>query len=237
MPLTRHERISPDELRTRLDRIAFDNLAVKVGVADLIPLLERYPDLLDKLGNRNVIRAYVLAIRLSRGVLATIEGMPNALYLHNYRQVNYQLDTLALALADCIERAGYTAVPVAASQVVSKKPMLGHVSHRLLAQWAGLGWRGRNHLLVTKEFGSQIRLVSVVTNAPLTPSTPMLVAACGSCHACVDACPAHALGDSFEDYDLRACYDKLTEFSSIPFVSQHICGICQRMCGGELGPA
>jgi len=224
-------------VRSQLDAIARTNMAFATGVADLVALRERYPDLLAKLANVPVIRAYVAAIRLHRGVLGTVEGMPNALYMHHYRQVNYQLDTISLGIAAKLESEGFIAVAVAASQIATKKPMTGHISHRLLGQWAGIGWRGRNNLLVSLEAGSQMRLVSVLTDAPLCPDRVVHRCLCGECTLCRDACPAQAIEETPESFRLDKCYDKLCEFTHIPFVSQHICGVCQRACGGRQGSA
>ena len=222
-------------LRKELDEIAKRNLVVKTGVADIIVIKDRYPDILSRIGNVPVTRAFVMAMRLQRGVLSTIQGKPNPLYMHNYRQINYRLDRASIEIAAHIEMQGFLAVPIAASQNVSKRPMTGHISHRLLAQWAGLGWRGRNNLLVTPEFGSQVRLVSILTNAPLDPDMPELVMRCGSCRRCIEQCPAHAIGETFEEIDIKACFKKLCEFAHIPFVSHNICGVCQKVCGGMAG--
>ena len=227
-------KISPQQLRTEIDKIASLNYMFKYGVADLAPILERYPNILENVENIPVTRAYVMAIALQRGVLETIKGKPNALYMHHYRQINYKLDRTALEVATHIESYGYMAVAIGASQTVSKKPMRGHISHRLLASWAGLGWRGRNNLLVTYEHGAQQRLITVLTNAPLLADKPMLYSDCGSCRACVDVCPARALPKRCEDFNLGACSRKLVEHTHLPYVSHHICGVCQKACVSKL---
>jgi ferredoxin len=221
-------------MRQALFEIAQRSACPVVGVADLDSLKREVPGFMDSLAGLKVNRAVVTLYPLQRGVLSLIEIGPNALYMHHYRQVNYQLDTVALEMANYLESLGHLTVSVAASQTISKKPMLGHVSHRLLAQWAGLGWRGRNNLLVTEKWGAAIRLVSVLTDAPLDPDEPIRESQCGSCRACVTACPAKAIGETAEQFDLERCYEKLTEHTHIPFVSQHICGVCQKVCLGRL---
>ncbi len=222
------------ELRAGLNKIASSNCMALWGVADLEKAKQTEPDLLSMLADAPVTRAFVMALRLHKGVLYTIEGGPNALYMHHYKQVNYRLDRTALEVGEYLERHGYLAIAVAASQIVTKKPMTGHISHRTLAQAAGLGWRGRNNLLVTEKFGAQVRLVSVLTDAPLLPDSPVEGLHCGKCRACVSACPAKAIGESPDQFNLEACYAKLTEFTRIPFVSQHICGVCQKVCDGRV---
>jgi epoxyqueuosine reductase len=135
--------------------------------------------------------AVVVAIRVSHAVLSTLEDGPNLLYLHHYRQLNAHLDRAATVISAEIERQGCSALPVPASQIVDWKKMSGQVSHKAIARLAGLGWHGRNNLLVTPQLGSQVRLATILTDLPLSPDHP-LEADCGSCRRCVAVCPAKA---------------------------------------------
>jgi epoxyqueuosine reductase QueG len=74
-----------------------------------------------------------------------------------------------------------------------------------------------------------VRLVSVLTDAPLQPDAP-LDRDCGRCVACVRVCPAEAIQGRREAFRLDLCYQKLSEFTKIPFVGQHICGVCVKAC-------
>ena len=65
--------------------------------------------------------------------------------------------------------------------------------HKTIATLSGLGWIGKNNLLITPEFGPAVRLASLFTNAPLPSGEPILESRCGNCTACVDACPGKAL--------------------------------------------
>jgi len=181
-------------------------------------------------------------------VLGTIASEPNPIYFHHYRQVNYQLDTLAVELATAIERAGFLALPIAASQTLDSEDRTAHLSHRHMGLLADLGWRGKNNLLVNARWGCAFRLVSVLTDAPLEdgcrpprpakPGTPPFYGrgeGCGDCTACADACPAGAIGKTPEAFDLERCAAKLSEFRKMPRMGQRICGVCQRACA-EAGP-
>ena len=66
--------------------------------------------------------------------------------------------------------------------------------HKTVAGMAGLGWIGRNNLLVTEKYGCKLALCTVLTNAPL-PADPAkeIPNRCGGCMACVRACPEGAL--------------------------------------------
>jgi len=216
----------------KLEELARSMGAKAFGVADLNKLKENNPDLLKMLPGY-YSRAIVTGIRLQKTVLKDIQNSPTPLYFHNYRQVNYQLDALALMLADRIQNAGFNALAVPASQIISKDPMRGHISHKLLGWAAGIGFIGRNTLLVHPDYGSQLRYVSVLTDMPLKANAPY-VGDCGLCKACIPVCPARAIKDRKEDFNLKACYEKLTEFTKIPFVGQHICGVCVKACSGRI---
>ena len=174
--------------------------------------------------------AVSVALRLAPAVLGTLEDHPNQLYEHHYRQVNFALDRLALDLATLIQNLGAKALPVAASQLVDWQNQRGHLSHKRIAVAAGLGWLGRNNLLVTPRFGAQVRLVTVLTDLELDPDRP-LERGCGSCHACITACPAKAIGETPAEFKHLDCFALLKEFQSKRYVSQYICGLCVRACG------
>jgi epoxyqueuosine reductase len=175
--------------------------------------------------------AVVIALRVSRAVLSTLEDGPNLLYFHHYRQINAQLDRAATRISAEIERRGCLALPIAASQIVDWEKMTGQVSHKAIARLAGLGWQGRNNLLVTPQLGAQVRLATILTDFALAPDHP-LEADCGSCHRCAAVCPAKAIRDDPAEFDLPACYDKLNEFRKTRHIQQHICGVCVKACFG-----
>jgi epoxyqueuosine reductase QueG len=175
-------------------------------------------------------RAVVMGIRLADDVLEGITDRPTPLYFHHYRQANYFLDRAAFDVALLLQNAHYSALAVPASQVISKDPMRGLVCHRTLGWAAGLGRRGRNNLLVHPVYGARVRYVSVLTDAPLEAGKPD-DSDCGDCRECVKACPVGAIHESMEDFDLKACKAELDEFVHLPFIGQHICGICVKACG------
>ena len=216
------------DLREVLRAVATQDGASVFGVADLEGLSARVPELFRDLPG-SFSRAISMGVKLSDAVVEEIADRPTALYFHLYRQANYLLDRVAMRVAMELERAGYVALAVPASQIIEASPMRGHVSHREIAHAAGLGWWGRNNLLVSPEAGSRLRLVTVLTDAPLAVDSP-LEADCGSCRACVVVCPAGAIKDDRREFDLETCYRKLCEFRRMPFIGQHICGVCVKAC-------
>jgi epoxyqueuosine reductase len=200
------------------------------GICNLEELRKEHPSLLEDVPG-DFTRALVLGIPVPAGCLAGITDRPTLAYFHHYRQLNHILDGFAVRAAVAIEESGSKALAVAASQITAWQPAAkGHVSHKLLAAAAGLGWRGRNNLLVTARYGSRIRLVSILTDMPIEAANSPVEMSCGSCRACLASCPAGAIKDDAAQFDVRACSEKLAEFSKIQFIGQRICGVCVKAC-------
>lgn len=170
-----------------------------------------------------------IGVRLADAVMDSIDDHPTPLYLHHYRQANYTLDRIGFHVAALIQHRGGKAIPIAASQIVDWDHQRGHLSHKRVAQAAGLGWLGRNNLLVHPEHGARIRLVSILTDLPLQTNTPM-ENSCGTCRQCIDVCPAKAIKEKVEEFDHWGCFEKLKEFRNKYNVGQYICGVCVKAC-------
>ena len=198
------------------------------GVASLPDLEELALDL-SPATIRNLTTGIALGVRLSDGVLEDITDHPSRLYLHHYRQTNYFLDRNAWELARLIEDMGGTAMAIAASQTIDWINQRGHLSHKEVARRAGLGWIGRNNLLVTPEYGSRIRLVTILTDLPLPPDHP-LERDCGDCHECVELCPAGAIAEELSEFDHIKCYEQLGRFKKGLNLGHYICGVCVKAC-------
>jgi hypothetical protein len=232
-------------LRDELESLARGGGIVAFGVADLAAFRARAPGGFLDTPHEFAGRAVVCAIRVHDTVLAGIRDRPTPLYMHHYRQLNFALDRFALALAQRLVQRGHRALPIPASQVIRhcmdargrRTPALAHVSHRELAYQAGLGWWGRNNLLVTPRCGARVRLVSVLTDAPLPADEPIeWTCDAVGCFDCVPLCPAGAIDRDREAFVLPACAAKLTEFMRLPNVGQHICGVCVKACKGPKAP-
>ncbi|MDD5610533.1 MAG: hypothetical protein PHH69_03190 [Candidatus Omnitrophica bacterium] len=177
-------------------------------------------------------RAIILGMRVSSVLLEEIEDHPTRLYFQHYRTLNAALDQAALRVTNWLQAHGYRALPVPASQILDWQKQTAHLSHKKLGQLAGIGWIGRNNLLVNDKLGSQFRLVSILTDAALKPDKP-LKKDCQRCFKCVSLCPAKAIKDKPEVFDHLACFAKLKEFQQKRLVDQFICGICVRACSGN----
>ena len=199
------------------------------GVADVAEIKHEFN--LPKVSVEKFSRGIVLGKRLLDAVIEEIVDRPTALYFHHYRQLNFFLDRGAFLVASKIQELGFQALPIPASQITDWKKQQSHVSHKKVGYLAGLGWIGRNNLLVNPDLGSRARLVTILTDMPLETDNPLDLD-CGSCRACIGVCPAKAIHENVADFDHWLCFDKLKEFRNSGVVGQHICGVCIKACPG-----
>ncbi len=221
-----------DENKKKLKKFAHDTGLDVFGVADVTEVREEFG--LDSMVRRQFDFGISLGKHLIRSVLDDIKDSPTGLYFHHYRQINYFLDRAALQVSLFIQEAGHKALPIPASQIIDWDKQLAHVSHKKVALLAGLGWLGRNNLVVAQEFGSQVRLVTVLTDMPLTQDRPLELD-CRTCTTCLSFCPAKAIKMDKKNFDHRSCFEKLKEFKRTGIVTQHICGVCVKACPGNAG--
>ncbi len=66
-------------------------------------------------------------------------------------------------------------------------------NHKMAATSAGLGWIGKNGLLISADYGPRLTLATVLTDAPLDTDGPMEYSLCGDCLLCVTHCPSQAI--------------------------------------------
>ena len=117
----------------------------------------------------------------------------------------------------------------------------GELSDRAVAERAGIGWSGKNTMIITPEFGSYVYLGDLITNVPFEPDQPM-EDQCGTCNKCVDVCPTGALVQGGQ-LNAKRCIAFLTqtkgflpdEFRSKIGNRLYGCDTCQTVCPKNKG--
>ena len=225
------EEIKHAHLKKRLENLVYENGGDLFGVADLEPASK----FITVQGGKTIgefPRGISIGIRLSDVIVdehSPDEKRELSIYWHHiYRVITPYLDRLALRVQRELQGDGYRAFPIPGSTPYNTKTLKGVISHKLSAHLSGLGWIGKNCLLITPDFGPRVRFVTILTDAPL-PAGTVLDKRCGQCKACVVACPVNAFrGIEFKAsdpvearFDTRACE---------AYRRTHPCGLCVAKC-------
>ena len=193
------------------EEIAEFPYAISIGITLLKPIIEQLPN------------------RLKRSVAVSYKH-------HAYDVINQRLDLTASLIGSFLQKKGYRAYPIPAAKRIDDSRICAVFSHKLAAHLAGIGWIGKNCLLITPKDGPGVRFASILTDAPLKPNYKTIDEQCGSCMECVNACPVKAFtGKNFNPnesreirYDARKC-EKY--FASIEKKGQlPVCGLCIYSC-------
>src|SRR5438105_13734779 len=151
--------------------------------------------------------------------------LPRYTWTDNYAELREKLDELGRRLG------GNYRVLVDANQHVDRQA----------ASRAGVGFYGKNTLLITRKYGSWVVLGTLVTDVDLEPTAPLDLD-CGSCRLCIDACPTGAL-DEPGTLDATRCLSYWTQ-APAPLPAEYRseledrvygCDICQDVCPWNRG--
>jgi epoxyqueuosine reductase len=115
-----------------------------------------------------------------------------------------------------------------------------HVDREAAAR-SGVGFYGKNTLLITRRHGSWVVLGTLITDAELEPTTP-LDADCGECRLCIDACPTDALAEAGTldatrclSYWSQSAHAMPAEYEPKMGAQVYGCDICQDVCPWNRG--
>lgn len=181
--------------------------------------------------------AISFVIPMNPKIMDSIQKGPNQAYADEYSRVNNHINELSTTLSTEIKARGFQSLPLAASVRSDRVNIKGDFPHKTAATRAGLGWIGRHCQLITRPFGSWVRLGTVFTDIDLPCGPPIEKNFCGSCTNCVEACPAKALKGSKwyaglareEILDVKAC-DLWKKEHYFQYHKGHNCGICSAVC-------
>ena len=165
--------------------------------------------------------------------MSDITEHPNTAYIARYalgrdyhKLIRKRLTRLAKTITDHTQQHGYRAF-------CDSAPIL----ERALAAKSGIGWVGKNSMIMNREQGSWFFLGELFTDLPL-PTDTSISEHCGSCRACIDICPTQAIVKPYV-LDARRCISYLTieHKGSIdpalrPLIGNRIfgCDDCQLVC-------
>ncbi len=148
-----------------------------------------------------------------------------------------RLEAILPRLETILRRRGarYWIPPVAQQ---SEETLLAPFSFKFAAVNAGLGWIGKNDVVITRRYGPRVRLSAVLIDAPFEYGTPVSASACPeSCRKCADICPCRALKNRLWSIDaVRAeiiDYQRCNRMRSA-FINRlgrkNACGLCLAVC-------
>ena len=148
------------------------------------------------------------------------------IYADWYAYLNNALDATSKRIADEFNGIPMTATSTGMASKVNhvSEYFPTVVSHRVHAENAGIGWRGKNSLIVNPIYSCMIRLSGVITNAPLI-RTSKLQENCGDCTRCEEACTYIKNREKLEDYR-EQCRIYLNTLG----LNEEVCGKCIKAC-------
>lgn len=183
----------------------------------------------------------VFYIPYSKETIKSIKKVPTEEYLNEYNELNHKLDEIAIKCEEFLIEKGYKAYAQTTTRV-GENPEDNNqtfLPHKTIATRGGLGWIGKSALFVTNDYGSAIRLSSVLTNAKLDYGTPINSSLCRMCVVCRNECPGSAISGlewnskmSREDFfDYKKCEKKAKKISKKKLKSDMtLCGKCIYVC-------
>lgn len=151
-------------------------------------------------------------------------------YAEEYNSLNNVLNDICSKLATMLNGVPFKATveEKEVSSVEEYYPM-AKISHRVVAEHAGVGARGKSELIVTKQNGAAVRLASVITPQKLSPDEKVKDL-CGDCRACLDHCKILLRKEELRNYR-QQCMEKIRALN----LRYEVCGICIKACytGGK----
>lgn len=160
-------------------------------------------------------------VRLSNG---TADKHAWNKYAREYHKLNGFLNAISADISNHFEGVliPATVEEIAVKSVEDYYKMT--VSHRVIAENAGLGWRGKNELVIHEKFSCALRFASIVTSLPLVHARKVEVS-CGNCEACLKVCSFLRNKDELKNYR-ESCRRYIVQLG----LESMVCGKCIKAC-------
>jgi len=142
-------------------------------------------------------KAIVLCVALSKEFILAIRDDVQT-NRDEFVDKEHQTNELADWLAEYIRQKGYRAYSQSEQSIekngnYDEKTRSSRLPHKTIARLAGLGFIGKNNLLIIKDYGCAFSMCTVLTDAPiLAEAHPPISSKCGQCDVCKTVCPGHA---------------------------------------------
>lgn len=143
-------------------------------------------------------KAIVFCLALSpEFILAMRDGLKTE--HDDFVDKEHESDRLADWISDYIKQKGYQAYSQSEKNHLkngnyNEKTRISRLPHKTIARLVGLGYIGKNNLLITEEYGCGFSMCTVLTDAPITTENYSLVSSkCGNCNVCKQICPGSAI--------------------------------------------
>ena len=216
------------DLTGELKELLFQKGAKLIGIGSL-----------EGISECNYSAGVSVAVSVPENIVRDLQKAPTKEYYDMYYILNQKLNDIITAGEEFLQERGFEAYGQTTERVKINQNRCTKLPHKTVAARAGLGWIGKNSLLVTKAFGPAVRISSLLTNAPLICDKPVDRSLCGTCTVCVRSCPAQALRGTLweagikreEIIDVEKCYKKKMEIMyKETGIETDLCGICFAVC-------
>ena len=210
--------------------------------SDILKVFKRHTDILFGISNID-FNAFK-----SNYKCALVFAVPHKelLSINNYKEEKFEsliceardyIDVLLDEITTLLKtyKIQYYIPPVAQT---SEETLFAPFSFKFASVNAGLGWIGKNDVLITEKYGPRVRLSAILINYDLPIGSPITMSKCPSaCNICVNACPHNALsgrqwniGIKREELmDFRLCNQKRSLFLKTHY-RKNSCGLCMISC-------
>ena len=182
----------------KIEAAARESGSELVGFADLSPLKGMLA------GDATTFEfpcAVTFAVEIPKDAARASLDKPSEEMRSAYKMCNKKLKEAGERIVQLLIAEGYKARFIDPAQRVNPEKLLGPMSQKAIASLSGMGWIGKNGLLITESYGPRQRMGAVLTDMPVTREAKLVDNQCGTCTACIDRCAMKVLkGPDFKHH-------------------------------------